>query len=148
MFKISNLKDINNEKINIDFVNHQSHNFNTKETNKFKTLSFDISGTINNDKYSFSFDLNCKPKDLLKIKENENIDFKQYIFESETYFTLNGVAFMEPIYDIKICRYLKNKFIVKICFYSEDYSYNNDIYSGMIEFEFNLNDYLGEDTYE
>lgn len=46
--------------------------------------------------------------------------------------------------DIKITRYLKNRFIIFLTFYT-DYSYDENDYSGMIEFTFNLDDYLGGD---
>lgn len=56
-------------------------------------------------------------------------DFNNYIF---------GV---EPQIDIKITRYLKNKFIIYLTFYT-DFGFNEEVYSGMIEFTFDLNDYL------
>ena len=43
--------------------------------------------------------------------------------------------------DIKITRYLNNKFIIFLTFYT-DYGYDKNDYSGMIEFAFNLDDYL------
>ena len=39
-------------------------------------------------------------------------------------------------YDIKICRWLQNKYIINISFFSEEDIQNNNIYSGKIEFEF------------
>ena len=46
--------------------------------------------------------------------------------------------------DIKITRYLKNSAIIFLTFYT-DYSYDENDYSGMIEFTFNLDDYLSGD---
>ena len=43
--------------------------------------------------------------------------------------------------DIKITRYLKNKFIIFLTFFT-DYSYDENDYAGMAEFTFNLDDYL------
>ena len=104
----------------------------------FKTLSLDISG----DDYSFDFDLNCKLEKLLEIPINETIDFKDYIFGGETWLNVKGLNGVEPEMDIKITRYLKNRFIIFLTFYT-DYSYDENDYSGMIEFTFNLDDYLG-----
>ena len=104
----------------------------------FKTLSFDISG----DNYSFGFDLNCKLEKLLEIPMNETIDFKDYVFGGETWLNVKDLNGIEPVLDIRITRYLKNKFIIFLTFYT-DYSYDENDYSGMIEFTFNLDDYLG-----
>ena len=47
--------------------------------------------------------------------------------------------------NIKITRYLKNRFIVFLTFYT-DYSYDEKDYSGVIEFTFNLDDYLNSEN--
>ena len=57
---------------------------------------------------------------------NETLDFKDYIFGSETLLNV---------------RYLNNKFIIFLTFYT-DYGFDDNDYSGMIEFTFNLDDYL------
>ena len=73
---------------------------------------------------------------------NETIDFKDYIFGGETWLNVKGLNGVEPEMDIKITRYLKNRFIIFLTFYT-DYSYDENDYSGMVEFTFNLDDYLG-----
>ena len=46
--------------------------------------------------------------------------------------------------NIKITRYFKNKFIIFITFFNLNsiIGHNDTDYSGIIEFEFNLDDYL------
>ena len=73
---------------------------------------------------------------------NETIDFKDYIFGGETWLNVKGLNGVEPEMDIKITRYLKNRFIMFLTFYT-DYSYDENDQSEMIEFIFNLDDYLG-----
>ena len=53
---------------------------------------------------------------------NETIDFKDYIFEGETWLNVRGLNGIVPEMDIKITRYLKNKFIIFLTFYT-DYSH-------------------------
>ena len=103
----------------------------------FKTLTFDVSG----DDYSLSFDLNCNLEKLLEIPMNETIDFKDYISGGETWLNVKDLNGVEPEMNIKIIRYLKNKFIIFLTFYT-DYNYDKIDYSEMIEFSFNLYDYL------
>lgn len=144
MFKVSKLENVNNEKVSITKVTQvQSSYENGKKVSfeAFKTLSFDISG----DDYSFSFDLNCKLEKLLEIPMNETIDFKDYIFGGETWLNVRDLNGVEPQMDIKITRYLKNKFIIFLTFYT-DYSYDDNDYSGIIEFTFNLDDYLDSEN--
>ena len=140
MFKISILEKVNNEKISINLITYEQSKYeNGKKilTEIVKTLSFDISG----DNYSFGFDLNCKLEKLLELPMNEIIDFKDYIFDGETWFNVKDLNGIEPLMDIKITRYLKNKFIIFLTFFT-DYSYDENDYSGMAEFTFNLDDYL------
>ena len=140
MFKVAKLENVNNENVDIKLVSHEYTQYQDGKkilTDSFNTLSFDISG----DNYSFGFDLNCKLEKLLEIPMNETIDFKGYVFEGETWFNVNGLNGVEPEMDIKITRYLKNKFIIFLTFYT-DYSYDENDYSGIIEFTFNLDDYL------
>lgn len=140
MFKIAKLEDLKNENVSIDLITYEQSKYeNGKKTliEIVKTLSFDISV----DNYSFGFGLNCKLEKLLEIPMNETIDFKDYVFEGETWFNVNGLNGVEPEMDIKITRYLKNKFIIFLTFYT-DYSYDKNDYSGIIEFTFNLDDYL------
>lgn len=140
MFKIAKLEKVNNEKVSINLIAYEQSKYENGEkilTEIVKTLSFDISG----DNYSFGFDLNCKLEKLLELPMNEIIDFKDYIFDGETWFNVKDLNGIEPLMDIKITRYLKNKFIIFLTFFT-DYSYDENDYSGMAEFTFNLDDYL------
>lgn len=140
MFKIAKLEKVNNEKVSINLITYEQSKYENGEkilTEIVKTLSFDISG----DNYSFGFDLNCKLEELLELPMNEIIDFKDYIFDGETWFNVKDLNGIEPLMDIKITRYLKNKFIIFLTFFT-DYSYDENDYSGMAEFTFNLDDYL------
>ena len=143
MFKIAKLEKVENEKITINYVTQQNCSYESGKKVKeetFKTLSFDIYGVG----YSFSFDLNCKLEKLLEIPMNETINFKDYIFGGETWLNIGELNGVEPEINIKITRYLKNRFIIFLIFYT-DYSYDEKDYSGMIEFTFDLDDYLGGD---
>ena len=140
MFKIAKLEKVNNEKVSINLITYEQSKYENGEkilTEIVKTLSFDISG----DNYSFGFDLNCKLEKLLELPMNEIIDFKDYIFDGETWFNVKDLNGIEPLMDIKITRYLKNKFIIFLTFFT-DYSYDENDYSGMAEFTFNLDNYL------
>ena len=140
MFKVAKLENVNNEKVSISLVTQEEAKFdNGKKTSfeAFKTLTFDVSS----DNYSLGFDLNCRLEKLLEIPMNETIDFKDYIFDGETWLNVNGLNGVEPQMNINITRYLKNKYIIFLTFYT-DYSYDDNDYSGMIEFTFNLDDYL------
>ena len=140
MFKIAKLEKVNNEKVSINLITYEQSKYENGEkilTEIVKTLSFDISG----DNYSFGFDLNCKLEKLLELPMNEIIDFKDYIFDGETWFNVKDLNGIEPLMDIKITRYLKNKFIIFLTFFT-DYSYDENDYTGMAEFTFNLDDYL------
>ena len=144
MFKLAKLEKVNNEKVSINLVTQEQSSYeNGKKVSyeSFKTLSFDISG----DDYSFGFDLNCKLEKLLEIPMNETIDFKDYIFGGETWLNVRDLNGVEPVMDIKITRYLKNRFIIFLTFYT-DYSYDENANSGMIESTFNLDDYLDGDN--
>lgn len=143
MFKIAKLEKVNNENITIDYITQQRCGYELGKKIKdetFKTLTFDISG----DNYSFCFTLNCKIEKFLEIPMNETIDFKDYIFEGETWLNVRGLNGIVPEMDIKITRYLKNKFIIFLTFYTDCYSYDENDYSGTIEFTFNLDDYLND----
>lgn len=137
MFKIAKLEKINNEKLTISFVSQQKCSYDNGKKVKdetFKTLSFNISAAD----YSFGFDLNCKLEKLLEMPMEE-MDFKDYILEGETWLNVDSLTIAEPEMNIKIRRYFKNKFIVFLAFYTDYYDNN---YSGIIEFEFDLDDYL------
>lgn len=140
MFKVAKLEKLNNEVVTIEFVTQQQCAYdNGKKVldESFKTLSFDVSGDV----YSLSFDLNCRLEKLLEIPMNETIDFNEYIFDGETCLNIKDMNGVEPQINVKITRYLKNKFIIFLTFYT-DCSYDDEGYSGMIEFTFNLDDYI------
>lgn len=141
MFKVNKLKEVKKEKIEINFVTQQEticENGKSKKIDEFKTLSFFISGNIDNELYSLSFDLNCKLEELLKIPKYETIDFRNYILDGETFFNINddnnGVK--PEKFNIKITRYLKNKYVIYIDFIAEEK------YSGIIEIDFDLDKYI------
>ncbi len=147
MFKIANLNIVENEKINIDYITiryNKSKNGKKLNTKSFKTLSFEVLGNIDNNNYSLSFCLNCKIECLLKIPINKKIDFNNYLLDNESFLNVNGITIIEPDMNIKITRYFKNKFIIFITFFNlnSTISHNDADYSGIIEFEFNLDDYL------
>jgi len=139
MFKIAKLEEVNNEKLNINYITHEKYKYENGKSNlydSFKTLSFNIAS----EDYSFSFDLNCKPKKLLEIPFSKTIDFNKYVFQGETWLNIKNFNGIQPETDIKITRYLKNKFSIYIKFYTT-LNDDND-YSGIIDFSFNLDDYL------
>ena len=113
MFKMAKIESVNNEKITISLKTIR------KITESFKTLAFDISG----ENQSFSFTLNCN-----------------YVFETETWLNVRGDVGIIPEMNIKIIRYLGNKFIIFLIFYTN--SISEDDYAGIIEFDFNLDNYL------
>lgn len=135
MFKIANLKQVSDEKVSINLIKLKNNYKNNKKISceTFKTLSFDIFS----DNCNFSFTLNCKLEKLLEIPINETIDFKNYILEST--FNIKGIYYIDQEINIKITRYLKNKFIIFLTFYTD---YNENDYFGLIELTFNLDDYL------
>ena len=140
MFKIAKLENVKNETTKISIVTGERSFFNQGKkcsTEKYRTLSFDISG----DDYSFGFDLNCELEKLLEIPIEETIDFNDYIFGGETWLNIRGLNGVEPEIDVKITRYLKNKYLITLFFHT-DYSYDDENYCGMIEVSFNLDDYL------
>lgn len=91
---------------------------------------------MNADIYSLSFDMNCRPEKLLEIDILETVDFKKYLWSGETFLNINELNGIEPEIEIKITRCLKTKFVFNIQFFTD----NN--YGGVIEFEFDLNDYI------
>lgn len=133
MFKIAKLKNVDNESIDIHLIKYEHNKYVNGENIKevFETLSFNITGT----NYSFKFDLNCKLERLLEIPLSETINFINYISIGDT--LLNNI--IDPEINVTITRYLENKFIIFLTFYT---TYAEDNYSGMIEFDFDLNNYL------
>ena len=137
MFKIGRLNNIDNEKIEINKISQEINRFinGEKFIDKFDGLEFNIY----NSKYSFSFCMNCPLEKLLELSINQSIDFKDYIFDGEIWFNVKEeISYDIELYniDIKINRYLKNRFLILIKFYA------GDEYSGVIELSFNLDDYI------
>lgn len=139
MFKIAKLVNLDNEKITIDYITNKVYDVKNKGEYEYQTLTFDIEGNLDELKFSFSFDLNCETKELLKLEKNESIDFKKYLMSGETFVHLNSKNIdIDPELDIRIIRYLKNKFVINIRFITYD------DYVGTIEFSFNLDDYINK----
>lgn len=128
MFKITRLEKLGNEKVKI--INNNTY------------ISFDIEGTIDKEEYNFSFSLNCSKEELSELVHSNETDFNKYILSGETYLNVNGILYINPMtnftYDVKICRWLQSKCIVNISFFSEEDIQNDNIYSGKIEFEFDI----------
>ena len=135
MFKVGKLEDIDNVEVSIDTVSQTIYTPSDDNHIKYDTLSF----SIGNDIYNFSFDLNCKPEELLNIEEGKTIDFKKYIFSGETMFTYNDITDIDPKYDITINRYMNNKYVILANVFADT---NEGIYSAIIEFDFNLDEYI------
>lgn len=141
MFKIGKLEKVENEEVTITLVKQEHKKYEkggkVSEEN-FKTLSFAISG----DDYSLSFDFNCRLEKLLELPLGETIDFNDYIFEGETWLNTKEESNLEPQMDVRITRYIKNKYIILLTFYTDYMREEDNIYSGVIEFTFDLDDYL------
>ena len=140
MFKIAKFNKVNNEKVSINFVEQKHYKRSKEKPEQFKTLAFDIEAKDKENNYFFTFALNCRPEELLKIPHNETIDFSNYIFDGETFFNINNIIF-EPEINIKITRYLNNNFIIYITLYTDSFQEEDD-YSVVMEITFNLDDYL------
>lgn len=137
MFKIAHLNDTGKEQVEIKIIPCEICHYQQgkKRIDKFNTLSFDVYS----DNYSFSFYLNCHLEELLELPMSEIVDFKEYIYEGDIWLNVKDEnSYDIPMDDIniQITRYLKNRYIILIHFFTcEDYS-------GIIEFSFNLDDYL------
>ena len=79
------------------------------------------------------------------LKHSARIHARSYRYienKKEIWMPFSFICYKyEKLIDIKITRYLKNKFIIFLTFFT-DYSYDENDYSGMAEFTFNLDDYL------
>ncbi len=142
MFEISKLKKVEKENVSIDLVaqEHSIYDNGRKVSHEtFKTLSFDIGGHVGEYSYNFSFNLNCRLEELLKFPDGEAIDFNDYIAEGETILKLNHISVIEPKMYVKITRYLRNKYILFLTFYT---TYDEEDYSGIIEIDFDLDKYM------
>lgn len=140
MFKVGKIKQISNEKVEINpsYINKCSFRDGKAIYTKINTLIFEISG----DDYSFTFETDKDNEELLKIPMREVVDFKDYIFIGETFFNIYGdTNYMDPDIKIIIYRYLENRFEITIHFNTEEYNPEEE-YSGIIQFSFDLDDYL------
>lgn len=142
MFKIGKLNDTSNENVTITSSKLEVNKVGVGIVGYKLGLTFDITGELDDNKYSFGFDLSCYPEDLLNLDSSEIINYKNYkcmndkFHIGETFFNFNEENGVEPDeLNIKITRYIKNKYLVYITFIVEDYS-------SVIEFDFNLDDYL------
>lgn len=143
MFKLGKLKNISNENVKVNLVTQEKNKYKDGKrmpSEVFKTLSFNVSG----DDYSFEFSLNCKLEKLLEIPMDKTVDFKDYILLGGSYLNIKGLNSIDPQMNIVITRYLKNKFIIFLTFYTE-YGCDKSDYFGKIEIVFNLDDYLDID---
>ena len=144
MFRISKLEDTKNEKVDIQlFTMNQCGYENGKKVRdeSFKTLSF----CIYDDNYSFSFELKCRLEKLLELPMSETVDFSDYLFSGETFFNAGESNPTEPKFHITINRYVGNSFLIFISFYTDYYIGDDNDYSGVIEFTFDLDDYLDKE---
>lgn len=142
MFKIGKLKETSNENITITTSKLEVTKVGVGIIGYKLGLTFDITGELDDNKYSFGFVLSCNPEDLLNLDTSEVINYNNYkcmndkFYTGETFFNFNDENGVEPEeLNIKITRYIKNKYLVYITFVVEDCSC-------VIEFDFNLDDYL------
>ena len=145
MFKIGELQNTNNEKIIIEKHQVESYDVNTKKTTYCNTLSFLISGIIENKEFSYYFELDEDINNLLKFNKLEKINVNNKV--TDIMFNLNDKNAIEPnINNIYFTKYINNKFNVVIYFIAENFENNiiEDKYSGVIEFDFDLDNYIGE----
>ena len=141
MFKVNKLIESKDEKLEISYINNEVYKPKEKFRDSFKSLYFDFTGKINNDEYNLTFALNCRNEVLLDFPLNEQIDLKKYMLGGETFFYVNDEYDIDPEMNIVIMRYLKNNFIIHIKLNANVGNRYGD-YAAIIEFEFNLDDYL------
>ncbi len=141
MFKANKLNESKDEKLEISYINNEIYNPKEKTRDSFKSLSFDFTGKINNDEYCLSFALNCRNEVLLDFPLNEQINLKKYIHGGETFFYVNNEYDIDPEMDIIIMRYIKNNYIIRVKI-NANLGIKIGDYAAIIEFEFNLDDYL------
>lgn len=143
MFKIAKLDNIKNEKININLITLKNKIIDEDNELFFgphKSLSFNIS----NDNYSVKFDLKCRLEKLLDLPINRTVNFIDYIDYESINININKISIDDPKINISINRYLENDFYIYLIFYTN--LNNNNDYCGVIDFTFNLKDYLSKDN--
>ena len=142
MFRFNKIEE-QKEQITIEKFKNEIHNVKTKETSYYDSLSFDVDSEFDSHKISVSFELNCPLQDLLKIESYKTIEFDSYIEGSELFFTIDGKMGFITNYHSKITRWIKNKYIIEICFISELNSDTNPSYfAGELEIDLDLDNYL------
>ena len=137
MFKVNKLLNVDNEIVDIKTIEYESHNIKNKEVKKYKSLIFDIKGNIGTNNYDLSLSLKNDIVELLKLDYDVTTNYSDNILEGETFLDVSDNSFRGPVIDLLITRFTENKFIVYIKFFT----YEED-YSGIIEFTFNIDDYL------
>lgn len=141
MFKVNKLIKSKDEKLEISYINNDVYKPKEGLRDSFKSLYFDFTGKIDEDEYNLTFALNCRNEVLLDFPMNEQIDLKKYILIGETFFYINDEYDISPEMDIVIMRYLKNNYIIHIKL-NANVGNRFESYAAIIEFEFNLDDYL------
>ena len=142
MFRFNKIEELK-EQVTIEKFKNEIHHVKTKEISYYDSLSFDIDSEYDNHQISISFDLNCPLKDLLNLEAYKTIDFDSYIEGSELFFTIDGKMGFVTNYHSKITRWIKNKYIIEICFITELNSDTNPYhFAGELEIDLNLDNYL------
>ena len=141
MFKANKLIESKDEKLEISYINNDYYNPKEGIKDSYKSLYFDFTSKINDDEYNLTFALNCKNEVLLDFPMNEQIDLKKYLLSGETFFYVNDEYDISPEMNIIIMRYLKNNYIIHIKL-NANTGNKYESYAAIIEFEFNLDDYL------
>lgn len=141
MFKANKLIDSKDEKLEISYIDNEVYIPKEGLRDSYKSLYFDFKSKIDEDEYNLTFALNCKNEVLLDFPMNEQIDLKKYILGGETFFYVNDEYDIGPEMDIVIMRYLKNNYIIHIKL-NANVGNRFGSYAAIIEFEFNLDDYL------
>lgn len=142
MFKFNKLEELK-EQITIEKFKGKIYHVKTKEMEYYDSLSFDIDGNFANHQVSISFELNCPLQDLLKIESYKTTSFDSYIEGSDLFFTIDGKMGFITNYHSKITRWIKNKYIIEICFVSDINSDSDSShFAGEIEIDLDLDNYL------
>lgn len=100
-------------------------------------LNFYVSGEDDKkNNYSLSFNTIITFEEFLKIDFTESVDFIKYIDDGDIVFGYNGVFDLNIRFQIRIIKYLSNKYILNIFFQS--FNYDGDDIVGDIELIFGL----------
>lgn len=124
MFNIGILKETKNFEVNVKVEN--------------KLLFFDVTGSLDDDKYSIFFSTEITVDELKKLEEAKKYDMLTMVDPYDIAIGKNGIVNLEPVNKMTICRYIKNKFIIYIEFFVDNW--DKEAYFATLEFEFNLDD--------